>query len=632
MSNISNDLKNSNKFKLLSLVLSSIGIQIGYPAQLSTSDRFLYTNQIMVMFSLSLVIIIYFLGIRRNFKIKKRDSVVGFLFSFLYNISYILSAGQINENVNGLYLKGLYYLKSFPNLILTIVAFLSWWFIFTNLNSIIGEYLPVLVRKDQSSNYWVILIALLISWALVIIVYFPGQVSWDAMRQFCEYEGTKLTYIKFTYVPTNHHPWFTTLIFGGAFSIGRKIAGVNFGVFSVVILQICITSTIYSSVIKYVWNTIGKIGGLISFLIFASPIFSTYAITIDKSSIYYSLCAAFCLIFIKIIDDIREENSNFKLYFLFVVISFLFMEFRNDSKYIVFISCLSLLIYSLFLKKKIVYLLGSLVIILGMAFSWNMYLKQRKVITGSISEALTVPTRQLSYVLINDGNSISKQDKKIINRITPLNEVKKTFNLNNADEIKNLYPMNTFINNNQLIEEINNKEKTIVTTDREKIEVKKYLLTWFKVGIHHPLQYVAVYLAANSHYLNPFMDSGNYNGLFINDPRFNKIVQPSWFSNYQPIFSNKIRTSFLVVIQLYLSFPLISLILNVGFTLWATIFLVAYGWDKGNKYIILGFIPLIFMVDLYTATSINGYTRYTIGALACLPIMATYVLKERSKG
>lgn len=616
---------------LVTLLILTVGVMISFPTPISNEMFLAGDTSETSMLLLWNVGIYLFLKKHSNFKFSKYDWLGSFVLSFLYVSTEILSAGKIDQNVNGLIFSGIAYLRG-GNALLTLICFVSW-FILLAYTIRLVRFWFVNVKLQSSEtvpNFGKLLTVLLLIWFVSMFVFLPGQVSWDALRQFCEFERTKIESLNFTYLPTNHQPWFTTLIFGGIFSIGRMI-NPNTGIFLVILFQALISGTIYTQAIRFVWRKLGSFPGILTFLMFASPLVSTYIITIDKSTLSYALGVEFLLIYIKCVDlSNRKAKTSWKYYVSLLLVSFLFAEFRNDSKYVVIISLISLTLWQLLqkveIKKTIVTLLAFVLLVLG----WNQYLNATRVISGASSEAITIPVRQLSYVYLHNSSNFTKTDKKIINRVTPINQLKKNYQLDQADALKDLFPVNTFLDHEWLIKDVKNGKIHLKATKNDKKNISNYLKLWLIEGTKHPIQYVAVYLGGNSRYFNPmFGVNGSDGSLFLNYfPQQPNFISPSWWSQVNPIFPENIRTIAKGILELTINFPLLSLLVNCGFSIWVLVSILAICLSERRYQILIVILPILAMIVAYTLTPVNGYSRYTLGVTAMLPVMVTYVKTE----
>lgn len=613
-----------------------MGMLIAYPTPLNSDNRLLSTNSYTVTMVALWIAVILYLAKKWSIRITKADVIGGIILSFLYNFTFMLSAGLDDSN-KGLTLVGTYYLThSFLDCAFSVFAMISWAVTLTYTISVIRTYCIDRLQLDESYSspqFFKIFGCLMLIWSLTIITYYPGQISWDALRQFCEFEGRHLSYLNFTYTPTNHQPWFVTLIFGSLFKVGQKLVNTNFGVFTVVLFQTLVTGIIYSIATSFVWKKVGKIGGILTFILFASPVFSTYAITIDKSTIYYALCVAYYLSFLKLLDNVKQGVNSSYEYVLYLIISFFFSEFRNDSKYIVIITTTVLIGYALVQHQKVHYLIATTAALLVLLFGWNSYLNYKKVIPGAMSEPLTLPARQVSYIYLNDKESLSKQEISTINRVTPVKELRANYDVSSGDNLKNLFPMNTFLNGETIINDVVNHKITLRTTQTQKKKIKNYLKLWITLGFKHPIKYIEVYLAANSKYFDPFFGlSGENNSLFLNYfPTFPKFLLTAWYSEFNPVFPKKFRMNVQKILKMLLAIPIISIIINVGLPFWwmlVLLVLVLSTTDEKKHWLLISLLPLLLIISLYTVTPINGYSRYVVGATAVLPVVTAYILKN----
>lgn len=602
-----------------------IGMEIAFPNEKSASEMRIDLDPSIALLQLFLLAFMFYWLFFCDKKISASDYLVGCLFSAIFTLTRLFYAGQpYNIDLSAIYTGGIL------NELLNFFSFIGWAICFSVIFSYLRNHFGSLILDDNIPSFLLLWLMIILIWFLTVFLLLPGQISWDAWRQFCEFDVTKVISLHFTYIATNHQPWITTLIFGFLFSLGRKMAGVNFGVFTVIFVQFLISSLIYTDVVRFVWHKAGKVAGIISLVIFASPIFSTYAVTVDKSTLYYAFAAWFYVSFVEIFDNLKrgERQSLRKKILPFILSGILFDFFRNDSFVIVLAISLILLGFSLYFKSSTKYILFAFLAIFMVHFSWQGYLSNQQIVGSAPSEALTIPTRQLSYVVLRHRNYLSSSELDTINKITPLKQIHNNYSISNGDNLKNLYPSNTFLNNPQTIREVVNKKKTVKTTPAESKKLRNYLKVWLKVGIRHPMSYIKIYLAANATYLNPFLqyNSSLFLNYYPNQPTF---LHPSWYKDYHPLFSVKVRNAVRQLITFIVSLPPLAFVLNAGSAIWLSVLLfclvLSYLHDKKIAWLL---IPQLLMCSLVTVVSVSGYSRYTIGILATLPITISYCLNQ----
>lgn len=612
--------KITNHLKWIILVTcAAIGINITYP---STDIPRINIDPIFNLLALGLIICFCLILKNKIYRYPNLfDWVVGALFALTLTVTKIINVSEVPNGIS--------YFHGAQNIILDIISIVGWTILFT----FFFNYIQLNFGKQSSNSYqlsfkniWLIII---ICWLITTLGFLPGQISWDGLKQLCEFDHTSIARLHFTYSPTNHHPWFVTLIFGSLFSLGKIIGGANFGVFTIILFQVIVSSLIYTRAVEYVWNKIGTIGGVLTLILFASPIFSTYAVTVDKSTLYYAFAVFFYISFLEFIDTSLSINAIQANEILFYILScVLFSAFRNDSFIIVVVSLVICFVVCLVNHKKLMAISVIFLTVLLTHIGWNAYLNQNNITKSALSEAITLPTRQLSYVAYNDPNDLTKKQLHVINKITPINKIKKNFNISNGDNLKNLYPANTFLDRPSIIKDVVNKRKSLKTTPLEKRETIDYLKVWAYVGLRHFGSYVKVYLGANTLYLNPFITYGN--GLFLNyfdaTPYF---MHPSWYKQYHPLFPQQIRKLYRYANTIIVSLPPLALLLNAGTGIWISLLLLCITIRKRNHFWWI-LLPQLLMCALVTIVSVNGYTRYTIGLLATLPITISYIWQKIS--
>lgn len=591
------------------------GITITYPND-PTVTRF-NSDPTFTLLTLFLLVCTYLiLKDPNNRHLLVYDYAVGAFFSLLINVTEIVSAAFHSNGVSNT--SGVY------NVSLDTIAFTGWTILIAVLFSFLKKYFGTTIVVNYIMPFWKIWIIIAISWLITSLGFLPGQISWDGLKQLCEFEHRSISALHFTYSPTNHHPWLVTLIFGHLFNLGSKFGGINAGVLAIIIIQFIIASLIYTKVVSFVWNRTGIYGGIPSLLLFASPIFSSYTVTVDKSTLYYCFASLFYMEFLTFINfELKGKQTTIFHTLIYLLSCILFSAFRNDAFVVALISiiiCTVLAFLKHNNKKNILIVLTTLLLF---NTGWNSYLTYKQIPKSAPSEALTLPTRQLSYVVINDKRSLNKKQLSDINKVTPIKNIKKNFDISNGDNLKNLYPSNTFLNNPTIIKDVINNRKTINTTSKEKKEITTYLKIWAAVGVTHFSSYVKVYLGANTMYLNPFINFGD--GLFLNyfyeTPYY---MNPSWYKNYHPWFTGKIREKYKQLSLFIVSLPPFALLLNAGTSIWLSLLLLFLTIRKKNI-LWISLIPQLIMCALVTIVSINGYTRYTIGILATLPITISYI-------
>lgn len=548
------------------------------------------------------------------------EYVIGFIFSLLLNLTWGLSTGNTTRSIPGVvYFHGV-------NLFLSAFSILAWTILIAGLLEVTQIVISKIdfekVNKYCHFNKIQIAVILMCSWLIELIIFLPGQISWDAAKQFCEFEAKYVSAASFTYFPTNHNPWFVTLFFGHVFNIGNKIVGPNLGVFLIIVVQLIISCLIYSSCINYLFKKNGSFFAISALMMIASPVIGTYISTVDKSTLYYAFCVWLFVEYLKLFDN-NGIHNNYKQVISYSVASILFSFFRNDSIYIVVLSTIIYILYAVIKRHNVLSPILSILIVIIVFGGWHGYLSQKQVVPSAISEAITLPTRQISYVYLHNSKNLSRSDKEIINQITPLKMINKNMNINQGDDLKNLFPVNTFLNSTYLMKQVTEGHKTSKLTLKERKQVNEYIRLWIKLGISHPKDYINVFLVANKFWINPFLpQSVPTYALFINYPdKLSNFVEPDWASGYHYLLPLTIRNQTISLIYLLLAFPPLAVLINVAMPFMMVLFSLYVIVRNKKVELFIKMIPFYGLVALLFLVPAPGYSRYSIGVSLLIPFV-----------
>ncbi|MGO2544743.1 MAG: DUF6020 family protein, partial [Leuconostoc mesenteroides] len=325
------------------------------------------------------------------------------------------------------------------------------------------------------------------------------------------------------------------------------------------------------------------------------------------------------------------------LYVQLIVSGILMSLFRNDGSYVVILSLFVLLIVQIVRNKRMPrQLIIGLAVFLSVYVGWNkVALPAMNVVSGSTAEVISLPMRQLSAVVINHPESLSKKDLATINKITPVKEIKNHFNVNNADNLKSLYPVDSFLRSSYEIKQLKLGHLKKEATPKIKKQTGQYLMVWFKQLLKHPKTYVVTFFAADSSFLNPVLDSNpDSRGIMYGNEymKYNTFLQPSWYPEIHYWLSDATR-KYIKWPNTVFSLPIIRTILQPAFALWVVLFSFAYCLYK-KSYSALIFIPIGLLAVVPLLSPVNGMERYMLPAIYTLPLLLAVIVnvnKESKK-
>ncbi|MDF7626483.1 DUF6020 family protein [Lactobacillaceae bacterium L1_55_11] len=614
-----------NRKKIVSgffFILSYFAVAITYPKVISGNGLINHLSQrLSVTTTESLLgMLIFFLLLLFKYKydydVFQKKFWSYWFFGVVTSLLYVLTLSVYQNTTANLSGK--------VNIVITVVAILGFTFIFSNL----ALFLSILLDKVKI-NHWrikypYVVIALVIIWTVQIFPLMPGMVSWDGYREFLEYFHTHIAQLNFSYYPTNHHPWSATLMLGFLFSFGRAIGGPNAGLFVIVLFQLVVSALIYAKVIEYVGQNWGKVANFVTFIFYASPFVAFWQVTIEKTPFFLAFSTWFVLCYVKILMAKVTQNIAPRWYIGLITSGILMSMFRNDGAYVVVLSLLSLIIVqSIRYKHLAVKLTTGSVVFLAIFLSWNkVALPAMHVLPGSPGETITLPMRQLSIVVMNKPYSFTQNDLSTINKITPIKKIPANFNINHADDLKSLYPVDSFLRSTYEIKQVEKGNLEREPTSKTKKETNAYLKIWFQQFFKHPKTYAVVFLTANSQFLNPIIDSdpGSRGIMYGNDYMGqNKFLQPNWYSKIHYWFP-KITRKYIEWPNLLFKMPIIRTVLQPAFVLWMVLFSLAY-FVRRKSYLIVSCVPIGLLASVALLSPVNGAERYMLPAIVALPLL-----------
>lgn len=612
-----------------------VALEIIYPS--GVNDRELHlrfaVDNVKMMASLAIVALV-FVAYRKAKHQTLRFSwltwVLAFGLSLLVNIPAALVSNEAQAKMTGAaYLDGS---SSFGQVAVTLIAIVGYTLLFARAFQGLA-YVLRFKEGETRVNYWLVLVTLLAFWAFWVHFYVPGVITWDGFRQFMEYQHQTLKAYNWTYVPTNHHPWLATLIVGFLFDLGRSWFGsVNNAVLFVVVVQILINAPIFAAVVTYAFKRGGKVLGWLVYGFFAGPVVGLTMVMIDKTVLYYGFVLGFFLMYALVAETVFKHGFAkvaWWHYVLYAVFGLMMSLYRKDGAYVVDLASVLLIVFAAVKNRKALLPIAiSFVAVFGLTFAWNnVYLPAKGVIPGSSGEALTIPLRQVAQQVIVNKKDFTKADLAKVDKVMPLATIEKYYNVQQADNLKTTFPVDTFIRDRDDLKKIQTGKLSMKNTAKTKREISDFMAVWKKMLLKHPIQYIEMYVQANSLYFNLFQnhpDGGD--GLILGWDYMDPIdyLHPDWYDDYTFMTTKAQRDFGYAAYTIYANFPLVKLVTHTAFALWALLILLALVIVRGGGSRWLLILPALAMLGTATLSPVNGYYRYAFPALYALPILIAF--------
>ena len=377
-------------------------------------------------------------------------------------------------------------------------------------------------KKEESFNSKKLIIwsflGILVSGLLFLLVHYPGTGINDTLIILESPVGT-----------SGQHTLFYNLFIGVLYRVFFKIFGSsNLAFFMTSVSQLLVIDFIITTFIWWFNKTFKrkKITLVLLGYYVLVPIISNYNTVLLKDSLF----GAICLLLVPVLYEVICSKGNIITDKKFLIISFIILlltiYIRNNGLYVVIFTLFILLfIY----RKSWKHIVGLLLVLIVLSKVPSILVPT----TELFQEKIGIPIQQISYVVKNNYKSISKEDKKYLNKILDKEEVIKNYNPYTVDTIK-------------------------WHKDFDRLYLNKtsgkYLKTWFRILLNNFEGYVKSYLLTTyelwsfekfnpvqSRFLN--INDSDYSGNYF-DKLENKRILPKFIHNTLSNFYDKTTVYF----------------------------------------------------------------------------------------
>ncbi|WEV58858.1 DUF6020 family protein [Bifidobacterium sp. ESL0728] len=304
------------------------------------------------------------------------------------------------------------------------------------------RYVPSLRLNARSVAIYTVLVT--ICWLPILYINGPVIVNIDTVLQLIQGKGSRI-WDPMTmqwldgYVLQDHHPVFDTLIYVGFDRLGLLLGHEVVGLQILIVLQAIITA--FAVVLSLAWcfSRVKNIPALVqvcgvAFVILV-PTFSTVSTVIVKDSTWAPLFLLWAIAFAEFIYRKQSEKPvSWKFITLFVVLAIFAGLSKKPSIYITTGATFIVLIFmSGRLKTLVATLVPAgicLVLIPGLLFP------ALHIAPGGPQESLSMPIQQVTKVLIDHQDQLSRKDLHTISKVLDIKEAKKNWNPLSADFAK----------------------------------------------------------------------------------------------------------------------------------------------------------------------------------------------------
>lgn len=451
-----------------------------------------------------------------------------------------------------------------------------------------GKVTTFLFEKKVGISSFIIMV---LCWLPNYSLYFPGVMTYDAVRQYEEFFSGNMT---------NHHPVVTTLLEGGFVKLGRVLGNQSIGIAVYLAIVLVLTAVIIS--FGFVWMKQRNISYVCRWMMLGFfslfPIWSAYARTVVKDSLFYPVFFLFILAFFRWVLNAKDElNARYTIRFLLAGI--LLSLVRHNGWYVM----LGTLFFMIFWNRKrrkqmVVAFVGFLLLFKGYT---GVLLPACGVMPGGSEEMLSIPFQQTARYVKYHDSEVTKQEREAINNVLNYSVLADKYDPNISDPIK-------------------------VTYKHEDAYLGAYFKVWFQQLKKHPTTYIQATLNGTYGYVgykkNIKYPIGYYSQL-------------DWLKTYHDKYrltwsesTEKLRESYTGMISKVFEDTPLKLLSQPMFYTWIFILLCGYSMlDRYLRRYWIIFIPVLVLFALCFASPVNGDLRYMLPIMSTMFLYVAFILR-----
>ena len=578
----------SSLFRFLMMILTAISFSVCYidliNVMIKKNNIYLHLNTCLI-FSICFIIflIINIFLFRKKIKVNKYIVILSILMSIFIYIgdSYRTYDTLISTNI--IYIFGYFYF--FLYLFYYLINIIKKWKQEEDIKN-------TFIRKHI---FLISIITLVLGWAIYHIAFYPMILSKDPSFQLLQALGERTKYSDYSVLLdpnvniTNHHPVLHTLFLGSCLKLGRLLVNDNFGLYIYVFIQ----SIFMIFTLSYTLVFMKKYGVKTRYLLIVLclytflPFFPLYSLNANKD-VYFSLFIVWLVMILFSIIYGKEKQISIRKCILLFVILLLMSLFRNNGIYLV---CLLFPFVIYYLKNNRLKVLTVFGLVIVLFFSYtNILLPYFKITPGSDREKLSVFFQQTARYIKYNEKDLSKKDKKYINKVLNYKTVKRKYNPNLSDPVKNTY-------------------RLTVT----KKDMSNYYKVWFKGLIKHPYTYVDATINNTYGYFDPL----EKHWYVYTD--YCDVVNGKIDYHYNSLYELRKIISIYGGVMHYV--PIISLLTSISFYVFILLSMSIYLlFKKKYKYLIV-LNPLLVSLLVCISSPANTYFRYAMPIIFSIPLV-----------
>lgn len=320
-----------------------------------------------------------------------------------------------------------------------------------------GAAQPIASASRLSTRKAIVAVSLvfIVAWIPYAVLLYPGVYYDDTVFQLAQLFGTENLDV-YSGAPnpeapklTDHHPVFSTLIYGFFASLGKACFGAEYtGLFLLCIIQaLCIILALSSSIV-YANRTLcfsRKATVFIVLLTALNPLIPIYAFSVVKDSLFVAPFIVFSTLYVELIRSKGEMLSKKSAVTLLILASVGMVLLKKISIYLVLV-CVIIAVVRCRRGRAMLISVGALNALIVFVLIPSVVFPAIGAAAGSYREMMSVPFQQTALFVrecspsYQDGG-MTDAEIKVIDDMLDISSLPDRYYLTTADYVKNLAPL-----------------------------------------------------------------------------------------------------------------------------------------------------------------------------------------------
>ena len=313
---------------------------------------------------------------------------------------------------------------------------------------------------------------LLVCWLPYWLAYFPGSAMWDAFRQFNYYFGIEKW--------SDHHPVFSTIVYGGFMQLGRMIHSDNMGIFLCALFQHVLFGGSIAFGLYYMkkWGVPQNIRVAALLFFGLCPIVAFWPHSVMKDVSFDALILIYATLILDLIRKINKGKCTSRNLLYMGAAGILASLMRHNGIYIVVASLAFLACLRMEKKARIKIALGAMLMMVCTTITSDVLIRVVGAVEGSSGLALSVPFQQTARYVKEHGEEVTEEEREVINAVLNYDRLAERYDPDISDPIKGTYK-----------------------DDDSKLSA--YIKIWFQMYLKHPVTYLEATISNSYSYFYP---------------------------------------------------------------------------------------------------------------------------------